>query len=265
MALMRETQPRPERGQQSQVMSREWLDENIPDFTEPWHPAWIKESGPKDARFWLFSPEGRVRTWNKFMFILMRNPFVPLVTRLTVLAFVLAALGLGVNIYRESDELNSSPSALAGVQVPAGQTGAESDAVCKQQPSTYLAFIVDSVAVLYIIYITWDEYFSKPLGLRKTKDKIRLLFLDLLFVILSAANLSLAFNTLTDQQWSCYGGPLDNGNNSNNAQAATTTCVQSNTLCERQKGLCAVLLLAEVAWVLTFAISIFRVVERIQR
>ncbi|KAB8337087.1 hypothetical protein FH972_021391 [Carpinus fangiana] len=257
MSFMDESRVLQQHTQHSQVMSQEWMDENIPDFAEPGMPAWYKVQGPKDGRFWLFSGEKRAYAWNYFLFVIMRNPFIPLVTRLTVLAFVLAALGLGVNIYKESNDLNNNTSALAGVQIPANS---DTDVICKQQTSTYMAFIVDSVAVLYILYITWDEYFSKPLGLRQTKDKIRLLFLDLLFVIFSAANLSLAFNTLTDQQWSCYSGS-PNQDNTNNAEAARSTCVQNDKLCQRQRGLCAVLLLAEIAWVAAFAISIFRVID----
>jgi hypothetical protein len=33
---------------------------------------------------------------------------------------------------------------------------------CSKRASTYMAIIVDSAAVPYILYITWDEYLSKP-------------------------------------------------------------------------------------------------------
>ena len=87
---------------------------------------------------------------------------------------------------------------------------------------------------------------------------MRLLFLDLVFIIFSAANLSLAFNTLTDQQWSCFTGTPSENNN--NEEAARSTCVHSTTLCRRQRGLVSVLLFAEIAWVMTFAISVLRLV-----
>lgn len=188
----------------------------------------------------------------------MRNPFIPLIIRLIVFAFCAAALGLGAWIYHDSAVLNHQLSATAGT-ITSPTTDTESY-ICDQQASTYLAFIVDSFAVLYLMYITWDEYFSKPLGLRSTHAKLRLLFLDLLFIVFSAANLSLAFNTLTDQQWACYNSPA--GNN-NNAEAATTTCVYDAPLCQRQRALCGILLTATFAWVMTFAISVFRVVEKI--
>lgn len=195
----------------------------------------------------------------------MRNPFVPLLIRLTVLAFCTAALALGAWIYHDSDIINNSPAYTTGVAITPG-TDTESY-ICKQQASTYLAFIVDSLAVLYLFYITHDEYFSKPLGLRSTHAKLRLLFLDLLFIVFSAANLSLAFDTLTDQQWACFNGDgqanNNNNNNNNNVEAATSTCVYSEALCKRQRALCGILLVATTAWVATFTISVLRVVERI--
>ena len=182
----------------------------------------------------------------------MRNPFVPLCLRLIVLMFVLSALANGVTIWRHTTSLNGSPTYRSGVDF-----GPDSDnsAVCEQQPSTYMAFITNAVAVLYLAYITWDEYFSKPLGLRRSRDKMRLLFLDLIFIVVGAATLSLAFNTLLNRQWACY---QNSPQNQNNAAAAQSVCVKSEDLCRRQKALSGLLLVALFAWVLTFAVSISR-------
>ena len=75
----------------------------------------------------------------------MKNPFVPLVFRILVLAFTLAALGLGGRIWHEADHVKKT-----------------TDRACVQRASTYMALIVDSIAVPYIGYVTWDEYMSKP-------------------------------------------------------------------------------------------------------
>lgn len=37
-----------------------------------------------------------------------------------------------------------------------------------------MAIVVDAIALVYIIYVTYDEYSGKPLGLRSPKAKIRL-------------------------------------------------------------------------------------------
>lgn len=41
-----------------------------------------------------------------------------------------------------------------------------------QLPSTILAIVVDAVALVYVIYITYDEYSGQPLGLRSAKAKV---------------------------------------------------------------------------------------------
>jgi hypothetical protein len=105
-----------------------------------------------------------------------------------------------------------------------------------------MAIVVDVVAIPYILYITWDEYTGKPLGLRSPKAKIRLVLLDLFFIIFESANLALAFAALTDDNGSCQSG--NNGNN--------------YIICNRVKALCGILMIALIAWSMTFAVSIFR-------
>jgi hypothetical protein len=111
-----------------------------------------------------------------------------------------------------------------------------------QNPSTTMAIVVDVVAIPYILYITWDEYTGKPLGLRSPKAKIRLVLLDLFFIIFESANLSLAFAAQTDDNGSCRKGT--NGSNI--------------IICGRVEGLCGILMVALGAWSLTFTVSIFR-------
>lgn len=249
------------RSDEGELVGDDWLKENMPELDEPYEPARPSDDLDKDERLWLLSDKKRSATFLHFQRVMMKNPFVPLLLRLTVIIFACVALGLGVQIYRESNALNQSPVERANTLTPPADSG-NSSYICKQQPSTYMAFVVDSVAVIYLLYITYDEYFSKPLGLRSSRAKMRLLFLDLFFIIFSAANLSLAFDTLTDQQWSCYDGSPDESN-TNNAEAARSVCVGNTTLCHRQRALCSVLVIAEIAWVMTFAISILRYVPHL--
>jgi hypothetical protein len=144
---------------------------------------------------------------------------VPLLFRLIVLTTSVVALSLSGSVHYLSDKYRYP-----------------------QNPSTTMAVVVDVVAVPYILYITWDEYTGKPLGLRSPKAKIRLVLLDLFFIIFESANLALAFGALTDQDGSCT-----LGNNSRNPD-----------ICARVKALCAILMIALIAWSLTFAVSIFR-------
>lgn len=240
-------------GELSHVVDEECLIAEYPNLDKPWNLNGPPRA-PLEKGFWLFNAEKRHSKGERFHFMLMQNAFIPLLVRTTVLLFVAAALALGAWIYHESDNLNTDPTQRADTTAP---PGSNTEYVCQQQTSTYMAFIVDSCAVVYLMYITWDEYTSEPLGRRRGRDKMRLLYLDLLFIVFSSANLSLAFNTLTDHQWSCYGSRQSTSNN-NNVDAATTTCVQSASLCRRQGALCGVLICALFAWLMTFAISVMR-------
>lgn len=95
-----------------------------------------------------------------------------------------------------------------------------------------MAIVVDAVALAYLLYITYDEYSGKPLGLRPAKAKMRLIFLDLFFIVFDSANLSLAFEVIE--------GGCD------------------SRVCNQQKALASVLLIALIAWLLTFSISVMR-------
>lgn len=115
-----------------------------------------------------------------------------------------------------------------------------------QKPSTIMAIVVDVFALIYLIYITYDEYSGKPLGLRSPTAKMRLVMLDLLFIVFDSANLSLAFDTLFDTRWSCRvpEGP-------NDADLLPD-------ICSRQRALAAFLFLALCGWISTFTVSLFR-------
>jgi len=158
---------------------------------------------------------------------------VPLFIRMTVWSFSLIALALGANIFHLSKVYG-----------------------CVERPSTDMAIVVDAIALVYIFYITYDEYTSKPLGLRSPKAKMRLIFLDLFFIVFDSANLSLAFDALTDDRWACQDNPSQ----------STAKCGGGgilDDLCRRQKALSSVLLIALVAWLLTFSISVLRLIERV--
>lgn len=150
---------------------------------------------------------------------LLSHPLVPLAFRVTTLITSVIALSLACSIFRLSNKRRIS-----------------------QNSSTVMAIVVDVVAMPYIGYITWDEYTGKPLGLRSPKAKMRLVLLDLFFIIFESANASLAFDALINNPGACGSG----GNVG---------------VCGRQGALGGILLVALVAWSLTFTVSIFRYVR----
>ncbi|EWC43471.1 hypothetical protein DRE_07550 [Drechslerella stenobrocha 248] len=178
----------------------------------------------------------RRQIWYKrFHLVLLNNPMVPLTFRAIIWVVSLFALSLSASIYVLSAK-NGTP----------------------QLPSTVLAIVVDAVALVYIVYITYDEYSGKPLGLRSAKAKIRLIMFDLVFIIFDSANLSLAFDTLYDVQQSCS-SPVSEAGISYSGRFT------DHPICSRQQALASFLFLALCAWVSTFTVSVFRLVERVSR
>lgn len=210
---------------EEKLVDHDWLDENIGDYSGPWlgHSTNVKdlESGQQDSK------QRKVKRLSKVQSKILRSPIVPLLIRLTVFIFSVVALALGGSIHSYATKYGHS-----------------------QGPSPDLAIIVDSIALVYLVYITYDEYTGKPLGLRPAKAKLRLIFLDLIFIVFASANLSLAFESLSDIQSSCGSGEIDGKFDPTNS-----------SICNLQKALAAVLLIVLVAWLTTFAISVLRFVH----
>jgi len=220
------------------VVTVEWLNENWTDYSKPWL-AGHNEDDIEDGSSRYHAFRKKRQTWHKrAQFTILRNPFIPLVFRFIVIAFALCALGLGASIYRKTN----------AVRRRLGRNPDPSEGPVYDDPSAMMAIIVDTIAVVYSVYITYDEYFSKPLGLRKARAKIRLVLLDLFFIVFQAANLSLSFNSLELREGVCRsveGSP------------------RYSDICHRGKALAAVLIISLVAWMMTFCVSVLRLVERI--
>ncbi|KAJ4376968.1 hypothetical protein N0V86_006406 [Didymella sp. IMI 355093] len=208
-----------------QIVDDEWMAANLPDLETEWKPIDEEEKEEKIKGFWMFSPAKRRRKMVQLHRTMMNHPMVPALIRCIVLLFSILALSLAGAIFHKSDS-----------------------AGCDNNSSTWMAIIVDVVAIVYTVYITYDEYTSKPLGLRSHNAKMSLIFLDLAFIVFESANLSLAFQALTDDKWACRDA----------SEPQTSYCPYTRPICVRQKALTATLLIALLAWLATFSISTLR-------
>ncbi|KAI4145403.1 MAG: hypothetical protein L6R39_003807 [Caloplaca ligustica] len=198
-----------------EVVTPEWLAQNGPDYSKPWM-AGVGEGDAENARGFTAK---RKAWWKGLQRAMIRRPTIPLVLRSIVWIFSLLALAVAASIHRLTDRFSKQGNIA----------------------STEMAIIVDVIALVYLLYITYDEYSGKPLGLRSARAKMRLIFLDLFFIVFDSANLSLAFAAIHNA------GVCD-----------PKTGV--GRICRRQKTLASVLLIALIAWLLTFSISVLRLV-----
>ncbi|TKA78920.1 hypothetical protein B0A55_03924 [Friedmanniomyces simplex] len=247
----------------ARVVDQAWLDEHMPYLNQEWTARDEAEAGMEKGREatgfsglmyggkWLISPERQERTVRLFWRLLLKNPYVPLAFRLSTLAFSGAALAIAATIRVNVNHVNSDN---------------DPDNQCASRASTYMALCVGCVAIPYVGYVTWDEYMSKPLGLRSVPAKVLLLLCDLYFVVFAASNLSLAFDALFDHRWACYNETFaiigDNGHQL--TYNVPATCPNNPHICHKQQSLSAILLISLLAWLMTFSISVMRVVEKLR-
>ncbi|KAI8624285.1 hypothetical protein F5Y19DRAFT_321409 [Xylariaceae sp. FL1651] len=163
---------------------------------------------------------------------MLRHPIAPLIFRLIVLITTISALALATVIYmREKDPeifTNNRPETSQAI----------------------VAIIIDSVAIPYILYMTWDEYTGKPLGLRAPTQKVSLTLLDLVFIVLKSASTALAFEALVYHS------------GDGNAPNPTDRSQELESL-DLARGLAALTLVGLIAWILNFTISVFRLAEKL--
>lgn len=219
------------------MVTPEWWRENGPDYDRPWLAD--REDGDSEDGTMKYRHGIRRKGWyQRLELYILRSPIVPMAIRMTVMGFSVIALALAASLHNWSDRLDAEVEDRAS-------------------PSTDMAIVVDALAIVYLLYITYDEYSGKPLGLRSAQAKMRLIFLDLFFIVFESANLSLAFVTIrnTDCEY--------DGVKQGKCVSADDDTFQE--VLRRQRALASVLTIALIAWLLTFCISITRLVEKITR
>lgn len=202
------------------------------------NPDWIEELNRDRLKFKQVKQQKMQQWMPALRRLLLDNQYLPLGLRIIVGILSVVSLGLAVRIFQ------NSASRVAAIQ-----------SSVDQQPSTIMAICVNAIAVVYIVCIAHDEFSGKPLGLRNPFGKLRLILLDLLFIIFCSANLALAFNTLFDKQWVCTN---DGGTTGNPRQYPKVPYI-----CQKQRALSSFLFVMLFMWVLTFTVSIVRVVEKV--
>lgn len=198
---------------------------------------WLEDFNA-DKEKWRKIRDKKMKKWMpKFSKVLIENQYLPLTFRIIITILSVVSLGLAVRIFQNSD-----------ANIP------KIDGKIPQEPSTIMAICVNSIAVFYTIYIAADEFSGQPIGLRNPLSKLKLILLDLLFIIFSSANLALAFNTRYDQQWVCTTEYMESG---------LYKFPKISYICRKQKALSSFLFVLLFMWVGVFSISIIRVVEKV--
>ena len=197
--------------EEAEIVGVDMLDKLQPGFNDPVHiPRFPDLEKTRRAR----TSAVYKRAWN----IILKHPLVPLAFRLTVLLTSIIALALSVRIYEiENVAVDSSA----------------------ERTQAIVAIVVDTLAIPYIGYMTWDEYTGKPLGLRPPTEKISLILMDLFFIIFKSASTSLAFEALVYH---------------NSLQASVRYY---------SRALSAFQTVSLISWTMNFTVNVFRLVQKL--
>ncbi|KAL2169794.1 hypothetical protein VTG60DRAFT_5612 [Thermothelomyces hinnuleus] len=198
--------------EEAEIVDPETLDKMQPEFNSPVeiHHATATTGGKPTRTRVLYK-----RLWR----IILRHPLVPLAFRLTVLLTSIVALAISVRIFEIEHRTDHDRSS--------------------ELTQAIVAIVVDSVAIPYIGYMTWDEYTGKPLGLRAANQKIGLVLMDLFFIIFKSASTALAFEALVYH----------------NAGDRETR--------QYSQALAAFQMIGLIAWSFTLSVSVFRLVQKL--
>ncbi|KAK4240369.1 hypothetical protein C8A03DRAFT_13291 [Achaetomium macrosporum] len=198
--------------EEAQIIDPEDLEKLQPGFNSPVNVPGLGEAyGRKQTRTRVLYK----RIWQ----IILRHPLVPLAFRLAVLFASIVALALSAKIYEFEHYGNGHRSS--------------------ELTQSIVAIAVDTVAIPYIGYMTWDEYTGKPLGLRAATQKISLILMDLFFIIFKSASTALAFEALVYH-------------NSGDRQTR-----------EYSRALAALQVISLISWSLTLSVNVFRLAQKL--
>ncbi|KAK4159767.1 hypothetical protein QBC43DRAFT_122534 [Cladorrhinum sp. PSN259] len=198
--------------EESQIVDQAVLKEFQPTFDDPVDtPKLPPTNGHKSTRSDLL--------YKRFWRLILTHPLVPLFFRLIVLLTSIVALALSVKIFQIEDS--------------------ERDDNTSERTQAIVAIVVDTVAIPYIGYMTWDEYTGKPLGLRLATEKISLVLMDLFFIIFKSASTTLAFEALV------YHNSAD------------------RRVGQYSQALAAFQTVGLISWSCTFSVNVFRLVQKL--
>ncbi|KAJ6444386.1 mutator-like element transposase [Purpureocillium lavendulum] len=203
-------------GEESEVVDYEVLRKLQPTFDQRpeqglgHHDSKSKARGSRRGRTAAFYK----RAWN----VLIRHSLSPLLFRLAVAVTSILALAIAARILVLEDS---------------------HDRETAERTQSLVAIVVDCVAIPYTGYMIYDEYTGKPVGLRSGVSKIRLILLDLFFIIFKSASTALAFESLVYHN------------------------VRETNLLHLAAALGAFELVGLISWTMNFIVNVFRTVERL--
>lgn len=183
-----------------------------------------------------------LKKWRKF---LIHNPFVPLLFRVINIAFTSATLAVAIELLLvlrnqgASDAVGSSP---------------------------LVAIIFAPLSLAHVVFQIWLEYFGRPIGLWTVQSKLSYTVLELVFICLWSAELSLTFDNYFTSTLVCF--PHNSPFIGPRTPPADRTSPLNDPsrkpyLCRLQGSLIGLVFVSLLAYIIVLTVSLFRIFVRV--
>lgn len=224
-----------------------------PGWASPWKPEKRGHGGHHGAGYFPRTDSGRtiksldgnsswIEAWKNF---LIHNPFVPLLFRTINIAFTSATLAVAIKLL-----------------IILRSEGA-SDAV---GASPLVAIVFAPLSLLHVGIQIWLEYFGRPIGLWTVQSKLSYTVVELIFICLWSAELSLTFDNYFTSTLVCipyespYVGPrFPPGDRPDPLRNPG----RKPYICRLQGTLIGLVFVSLLAYVIALTVSLFRIFVRV--
>ena len=225
-----------------------------PGWASPWKPEERGHGGLSAAGYFprtdsgrtINSKDGRRNAWfEAWKNFLIHNPFVPLLFRTINIAFTSATLAVAIKLL-----------------VLLRQQGAN-DAV---GASPLVAIIFAPLSLIHVGFQIWLEYFGRPIGLWTVQSKLSYTVVELVFICLWSAELSLTFDNYFTSTLICvnYGSPYVGPREPPaNQLSPLKDSSRKPYICRLQGSLIGLVFVSLLAYLVVLTVSLFRIFVRV--
>lgn len=186
--------------------------------------------------------------WSSF---LLHNPFAPLLLRVINICFTTSTLAIAIRIFH-----------ILRVQQARDSVGA----------SPLMGIIIAPLSLVHVGAQVWLEYWGRPIGLWGVGSKLGYQLIELIFIALWSAELALTLDNYATSTLVCVNWYSPYSKDTTSAQGAIV-CDNVGadvlldpsakpSICRLQGALIGLTFTTLVAYVLVFAVSLFRTVSR---
>ncbi|PWY97322.1 hypothetical protein BCV70DRAFT_202977 [Testicularia cyperi] len=226
-----------------------------PGWASPWKPEQRGPGGflatgyfPRTETGRTYDSNGKMRkhgwfeTWKNF---LIHNPFVPLLFRVINIAFTSATLAVAIEILIALRQEDANDAVGA---------------------SPLVAIIFAPLSLVHVGFQIWLEYFGRPIGLWTVQSKLSYTVVELVFICLWSAELSLTFDNYFTSTLICvaYGSPYVGPRERPSDQLSPLQNPSRQPyLCRLQGTLIGLVFVSLLAYVIVLTVSLFRIFVRV--